>query len=56
MIQIKIEKNDDGFLATCRSLDGAFAEGHSEFDALFNLFDVMRMIHDYRFQIPIAVS
>lgn len=56
MIQIKIEKNDDGFLATCNSLDGAFAEGSSEFEALFNLFDVMRMIHEYKAERSVSSS
>lgn len=67
-MQIKIERNDDGFLASCPSIEGTFAEGDTELEALYNLLDVVRMIGDYRnekqkttgkqslnFSIPIAV-
>jgi len=67
MLNIHIEKNEDGFLATCPSIEGAFAEGETQFEAVFNLFDVIRMIQDYKkakpklnhtsidFSIPISV-
>lgn len=68
MMEITLEKNDDGFLASCLSIDGAFAEGDTEFDALYNLFDVIHMLKDYKkdntsntvkdkieFQIPITL-
>ena len=47
-MEIRIEKNDDGFLAACPSVEGAFAEGDTEFEALYNLFDVIRMIGEYK--------
>jgi predicted RNase H-like HicB family nuclease len=46
-MEFKIEPNDDGFLATCKSMDGAFAEGKTKFEALYNLFDVMKMIEEF---------
>lgn len=67
MLNIHIEKNEDGFLASCPSIEGAFAEGETPFEAVFNLFDVIRMIQDYKktksklnhtpidFSIPISV-
>lgn len=68
MLNINIEKNDDGFLATCPDIEGAFSEGNTEFDALYNLFDVIKMISEYKkektkkklnkplsFTIPIAI-
>lgn len=68
MLKITIEKNDDGFLATCPDIEGAFAEDYTEFDALYNLFDVIKMINHYKkeqikttlnkplsFTIPIAI-
>ncbi len=67
MLNIRIEKNEDGFLASCPSIDGAFAEGATELEALANLFDVIQMIQEYKknkpkigrssihFSIPISV-
>ena len=67
-MEIKIKKNEDGFLAICPSIQGAFAEGDTEFEALYNLLDVIKMITDYKkekvakgrsknlsFTIPIAI-
>lgn len=45
--RIKIEKNDNGFLAKCPLIEGAFAEGDTEFEAFYNLMDVVRMINEY---------
>lgn len=47
-MQFTIEGNDDGFLATCPQIEGAFAEGDTQFDALYNLLDVIKMIQDYQ--------
>lgn len=67
MLNFHIEKNEDGFLATCPSIEGAFAEGATELEALANLFDVIQMIQEYKnnkpkvgqssidFSIPISV-
>lgn len=45
---IKIEKNDDGYLATLPGIQGAFAEGDTIEDALFNCVDVVKIISQYR--------
>lgn len=67
MLNIHVEKNEDGFLATCPSIEGAFAEGHTELEALANLFEVIQMIQEYKkikpkkaltsieFSIPISI-
>lgn len=47
-MDITIEKNEDGFLARCKDVQGGFAEGDTEFEAFYNLMDVLRMIADYR--------
>jgi predicted RNase H-like HicB family nuclease len=47
-MQIVIERNDDGYLASCASKKEVFAEGDTEFEALYNLFDVMRMVDDFK--------
>lgn len=46
-MKIIIKANDDGYLASCPTIDGAFAEGNTEFEALCNLFDVIKMIKDF---------
>ena len=43
-----IERNDDGYLASMPSIQGAFAEGGSIEEAIFNFVDVLKMIFDYR--------
>jgi predicted RNase H-like HicB family nuclease len=43
-----VEKNDDGFLARVPGVQGAFAEGETIEEALFNCVDVVKMIADYR--------
>jgi predicted RNase H-like HicB family nuclease len=42
-----IERNDDGFLARCPKIEGAFAEGDTVGEAIFNCVDVVRMIGEY---------
>lgn len=49
-MNIKITINDGGFLAKCPQIQGAFAEGNTPYEALYNLFDVINMIFDYRNQ------
>jgi len=48
LASIKIEKNDDGYLARLPGLQGAFAEGDTIEEALFNCVDVIKMIYQYR--------
>ena len=47
-INIIVEVNDDGFLAKCPALQGAFAEGDTIDEAIFNCVDVIKMIVDYK--------
>ena len=39
---------DDGYLARCQGIQGAFAEGETIEDAMFNCLDVVKMIAAYR--------
>lgn len=43
-----LETNGDGFLARVPGVQGAFAEGDTIEDALFNCVDVLKMIIAYR--------
>jgi predicted RNase H-like HicB family nuclease len=47
-MDIKVTTNDDGYLAVIESVKGAFAEGDTPYEAVFNLFDVLDMISEYR--------
>ncbi len=47
-LSIQVEPNDDGFLARCADIDGAFAEGNTIQEAIFNCIDVIQMIFAYR--------
>jgi len=47
-LSIVIEMNDDGYLASVPGLHGAFAEGDSVEEAVFNCVDVVKMIAAYR--------
>ena len=47
-LPVTLERNDDGFLASCPMIQGAFAEGDTIDEALFNCVDVVRMILAYR--------
>jgi len=49
-LSLQVETNDDGFLARCAGIDGAFAEGDTIQEAIFNCIDVIQMIFDYRKQ------
>ena len=48
LASIKIERNDDGFLASIPDIQGAFAEGDTIEEAIFNCIDVIKMIIEYR--------
>ena len=47
-VNLVITLNDDGYLARCPGIQGAFAEGETIEDAIFNCLDVIKMIVDYR--------
>lgn len=48
LLSLIVEVNDDGFLASCPSIQGAFAEGDTIEEAIFNCLDVIKMIASYR--------
>lgn len=48
LLSVVIEKNDDGFLAMVPGVQGAFAEGDTVEEAIFNCLDVFKIIADYR--------
>lgn len=48
LISVVIEPNDDGFLASAPGIQGAFAEGDTVEEAMFNCLDVVKMIAAYR--------
>lgn len=43
-----MEANDDGDLSRCPGIRGAFAEGDTVEEAIFNCIDVVKMITAYR--------
>lgn len=47
-LPVTLERNDDGFLASCPLIQGAFAEGDTIEEAIFNCLDVVKMILEYR--------
>ena len=47
-LSIVLEANGDGFLATVPGLQGAFAEGDTVEEAIFNCVDVVKLIAAYR--------
>lgn len=47
-VNILISVNDDGYMAQCPGIQGAFAEGDTIEEAVFNCIDVLKMIADYR--------
>ena len=66
-MNISIIQNDGGYLAQCSGVQGAFAEGDTEFEAFYNLIDVLHMIVEYKnihvsntptqsFQVPFAFA
>ena len=47
-LPLTIERNDGGYLASCPLVQGAFAEGDTIEEAVFNCLDVIKMIFAYR--------
>jgi len=47
-LPIITELNDDGYLARCPDIQGAFAEGDTIEEAIFNCVDVIKLILAYR--------
>lgn len=47
-LSLVLEANDDGFLASMPGVQGAFAEGDTLEEALFNCIDVIKLIEAYR--------
>lgn len=48
LASIEVEKNGDGFLARVPGVQGAFAEGDTVEEAVFNCIDVTKMIFEYK--------
>jgi predicted RNase H-like HicB family nuclease len=48
LFPIVVEANDDGFLARSPNIQGAFAEGDTIEEAIFNCVDVIKMVAAYR--------
>lgn len=48
LVSLVIEANDDGFLVSSPDIQGAFAEGDTVEEAIFNCLDVIKMIAAYR--------
>ncbi len=48
ILPVVLEANDDGYLASVPGLQGAFAEGDTVEEAVFNCIDVVKMILAYR--------
>jgi len=47
-LSLVLEMNGDGYLASVPGIQGAFAEGDTIEEAIFNCIDVVKMIADYR--------
>lgn len=47
-LSLIVEANDDGYLSRCPGIRGAFAEGDTVEEAIFNCIDVVKMITSYR--------
>ena len=48
LISLVVEANDSGYLARSPGIQGAFAEGDTIEEAIFNCVDVIKMIAVYR--------
>jgi len=48
LLSFILEQNDDGYLASVPGIQGAFAEGDTIEEAMFNCIDVVKMIAAYR--------
>jgi predicted RNase H-like HicB family nuclease len=49
-LSIMLEPNDDGYMASVPGIQGAFAEGDTIEEAIFNCVDVVEMIAAYRIE------
>jgi hypothetical protein len=47
-VSLVLERNGDGYLASVPGLQGAFAEGDTVEESIFNCIDVVKMISAYR--------
>lgn len=47
-LSVVLEANDEGYLASVPGLQGAFAEGDTIEEAIFNCVDVVKLIATYR--------
>ena len=47
-LSLVLEANDDGYLAAASGIQGAFAEGDTIEEAIFNCVDVVKLIAAYR--------
>ena len=47
-LSLVIESDGEGYLAKCPGIQGAFAEGDTIEEAIFNCVDVIKMISSYR--------
>ena len=50
LLSLLLEADDDGYLASVPGLQGAFAEGESVEEAVFNCADVVNLIAAYRLE------
>jgi len=48
LLSLIVAANNDGYLARCPGIQGAFAEGDTIEEAIFNCVDVVKMIAQYR--------
>jgi predicted RNase H-like HicB family nuclease len=48
LLSILLTPNDNGYLASVPGIQGAFAEGDTIEEAVFNCIDVVKMIASYR--------
>ncbi|MBM3129909.1 MAG: type II toxin-antitoxin system HicB family antitoxin [Chloroflexi bacterium] len=47
-VSVVVDANEDGYLASVPGLQGAFAEGDTVEEAIFNCIDVVKLIAAYR--------
>lgn len=52
VVSIVLETNGDGYLASVPDVQGAFAEGDTIEEAVFNCVDVLKMVFEYRRERP----
>ena len=48
LLSLIVAANDGGYLARCPSIQGAFGEGETIEEAIFNCVDVVKLIAEYR--------